>query len=139
MKNSAMSSNASAAAPVERRAPRQRAFLSARLVYLDGAISFDCSVTQFSATGAKINIKEDVNLPERFIVEIPQRRVKTEARLVRREADSIAIAFEAEADRFEASPAALRERIRLLEAENRMLRATCQTLNAQLAKDSGSY
>jgi len=135
MKNSTMPSKALP----ERRAPRQRAFLSAKLVYLDNSISIDCSVTQISATGAKINVKEDVNLPERFRLEIPLRRVKTEARLVRREAESIAVAFGTEAEPFESSPSALSQRIRVLEAENRMLRATCQALNEQLAKASGCY
>jgi len=138
MKNSTRPSNA-LAGPPDRRAPRQRAFLSAKLVYLDSSISIDCSVTHISATGAKINIKEDVNLPERFLVEIPLRRVKTEARLVWRDADSIAVAFGSEARPFETSPSALSQRIRVLEAENRMLRATCQSLNEQLAKASGCY
>ena len=79
-----------------RRAPRQRAFLTARLVYPDGSVSVEGLVTQISEIGAKINLAEDVNLPERFRVEIPQRRLQREARLVRRDADSVAVAFETE-------------------------------------------
>lgn len=110
-----------------RRAPRQRAFLRARISHLDGSISFEGSVTQISQTGARVTLSATDNLPERFRIEIPQRRIDVAARLVRRDAEGAAVAFEiAEAG------ASLMDRLRVLEAENRMLRATCEALTAQL-------
>lgn len=122
-----------------RRAPRQRAFLRAKISYLDGAISFDCVVTQISSTGAKINLAEGVTLPERFRVEIAGKNINRIARLVRREPDGAALSFVDETEAPDWTLTALNERLRVLEAENKMLRANCDKLAAQIQRANASY
>jgi hypothetical protein len=122
-----------------RRAPRQRAFLRAKLSYHDGAIAFDCVVNQISSNGAKIVLSENVALPERFRIEISQKNIDRTATLVRRDADGAAIAFVAAEEAEDASESALQLRLRLLEAENKMLRANCDALLVQLERSKASY
>ena len=122
-----------------RRAPRQRAFLRAKLSYRDGAISFGCVVTQISATGAKINLPEELTLPERFRIEVAGKNIDRAAKLVRRDAEGAAIAFVDEDAGVELTMPALKERLRVLEAENKMLRANCDALAAQLTRANASY
>jgi hypothetical protein len=121
----------------ERRAPRQRAFLRAKLAYLDGSVTYDCAVVQLSATGARLAVTEAANIPDHFHIEIPQKRFSATARLVRRDPEGAAIAFE-NAGR-DAAPHALLARLRELEAENKALRETCKTLMQQLDSQSACY
>ena len=130
---------ASSSKAENRRGLRQRAFLRGKLSYLDGAISFDCVVTQISSTGAKISLKEGVSLPERFRIEIAVRQIDSKARLVRRDAEGAAIAFVDDDELVEANLPALKERLRMMEAENKMLRANCDALAAQLERSKASY
>ena len=123
----------------DRRAPRQRAFLRAKLSYPDGSISFECSVVQISATGAKLALTDDAQLPERFRIEIPQRRIDCLARAARRDADSIAVAFDAAEEAAPAGHAALLRKIQTLEAENRALQGRIKTLTARLEGADANY
>ena len=122
-----------------RRAPRQRAFLRAKIAYIDGSITFDCSVTQISESGLRIMVTKDVNIPDRVRIDVPQKRLSTLARLVRRDSESAALAFEAEPTPTEANIPMLLERIRLLEAQNKMLKATCDSLTAQIESNKSLY
>lgn len=51
-----------------RRAPRQRALLSAKAVYLDGAMSLDCTIVDRSESGARIRATRTALLPKRFFL-----------------------------------------------------------------------
>jgi hypothetical protein len=123
----------------KRRAPRQRAFLRARLSYGDGAIAVDCVVNQISSSGAKIALSENVALPERFRVEIAQKNVDRTAKLVRRDGDGAAIEFIDAEEADDSGEPALQLRLRLLEAENKMLRANCDALLVQLERAKANY
>ena len=72
-------------------------------------------------------------------IDVPQKRLSTLARLVRRDSESAALAFEAEATPTEANIPMLLERIRLLEAQNKMLKATCDSLTAQIESNKSLY
>jgi hypothetical protein len=119
----------------ERRAPRERAFLAANISYNNGSLTLSCTVMQISATGAKINVPAQTNLPEVFQISIPQKSVERRARLIWRRGDTAAIAFAPVAVPVEApadDPAAAR--IGALLAENEKLKARIGKLTAQIAR-----
>jgi hypothetical protein len=121
-----------------RRAARERAFLQARLSFAHGAVSFPCVVTQISATGAKLSVGDEVSVPDRFQLEIPQRGVDCPAEMVWRRNGQVGVVFlapEAPPERWETSLARLRE----LEAENAKLRASLLSLTEQLSRITESY
>jgi PilZ domain len=118
-----------------RRSTRERTFLQARIAFGDGAISSQCTVTQLSSSGARLNVSSSVSLPDRFEIAIPQRGVKFRARLVWRHGDQAGVEFEQldESD-FEPLPEDLPLRIRELEAINAKLRAQIAELTLQVAR-----
>lgn len=124
-----------------RRAQRERTLLQARVSFAGGSMSFPCIVTQISATGAKISVKDETVMPEHFQISIPQRRIDCEARLVWRRAGHAGVAFKlsvgvAAAD---APLDVLQARLQALEAENKAQRATIEKLTAQLSKFREGY
>jgi hypothetical protein len=119
----------------ERRAPRERAFLTARISYSNGAMSTPCTVMQLSATGAKIAVAGTLNLPEIFYIAIAQKSIERRARLVWRRGDVAAVAFlpnEAQAELPAGDDA--HSRIKALQAENEKLKARIGKLTAQIAR-----
>ncbi len=115
-----------------RRAPRERALLQAKVSYAGGSISFTCLVTQISASGAKIAISDQTSLPENFQFCIPQKNIDCGARLVWRRAGHAGVAFKLAPAPETQGPSDDVSRLELLEAENKMLRATIDHLTAQL-------
>lgn len=115
-----------------RAAPRERLFVAARLSYAHGAISMACTVTQFSASGARINLAEAAALPETFDISIPQRDFTCRARLIWRDGGKAGIEFLAEAPPAEATTADYQEKIRLLEALNARFKAQIAEMTTQL-------
>jgi hypothetical protein len=126
-------------ASAERRQPRERAFLQAKLSFADGAVSFPCMAVQISSTGAKLAVDDSVSAPDRFQIEIPQRGIDCPARMVWRRKGHIAVAFEQPDVRppepWDASLARLRE----LEAENEKLRASLLALTEQVSRITDTY
>jgi hypothetical protein len=119
----------------ERRAPRERAFLAARISYGNGAISMPCTVMQISASGARLNLLEAISLPDVFQIAIPQRSVDCRATLVWRRGDVAAVAFQlGEAGEVELTLDAAKARIKALLAENDKLKARVGELSAKLAR-----
>ena len=49
-----------------RSAKRRRVLLGGKIVYGDGAFTYDCSIRDLSASGARIGIPGAVVLPKRF-------------------------------------------------------------------------
>jgi hypothetical protein len=123
----------------ERRAPRERAFLRARVSYASGAVSFPCLVVQISRTGGKLAVADDVTVPDRFQIEIPQRGIDCPAEMVWRRKGQVGVAFlktkAREPEGWEASLKRLRE----LEAENAKLRANLLALTEQVNRITDSY
>jgi hypothetical protein len=102
-------------------------------------MSLDCMITQISETGARIDLKQGVAMPQTFRIVIPQRQIDRSARLVRREPDWAAIAFVEDPSAESTNLDAMRERLHALEVENRALRATCESLTQQLQRLQASY
>jgi len=80
--------------PDARRGKRERTFLPARISFGEGALKADCVVTQFSPSGARINVPAAVALPDRFNIAIPQRGLNCRAKLVWRKDDLAGLEFE---------------------------------------------
>jgi PilZ domain len=120
----------------ERRAPRERAFLTASISYNNGSLTLSCTVMQISATGAKISLPAEINLPEVFQISIPQKSVERRARLIWRRGDMAALAFAPVAPPPVEGPSddSSAARIRALLAENDKLKARIGKLTAQVAR-----
>ena len=102
-------------------------------------MSFSCLVTKISTTGAKISVDDQTAMPEHFQIAIPQRAIDRAARLVWRRAGSAGIAFEAEAEAVSDAAQGSQTRLQALEAENKALRATIESLTARLREFGEGY
>ncbi len=129
-------SSAPADKPVEeRRVQRERTFLPARISFGEsGALSTQCTVTQLSPIGAKLNVPASVTVPDRFDLSIPQRGAIYRARLVWRRGDQAGVEFEAPEQEAAPTVEALQARVRELEATNTKLRARIAELVEQVAR-----
>jgi hypothetical protein len=65
-----------------RRSVRQRAFLAGRIVFHDGAYSYECVVRDMSEGGARIEIPAARMLPRRFYFLTSKEEVAYDAELV---------------------------------------------------------
>jgi PilZ domain len=122
--------------PEERRMARERTFLPARIAFGEnGALSTQCTVTQLSSAGARLNVPASVTLPDRFDIEIPQRGFISRARLVWRKDDHAGVEFDREDDLVDdLRPDELHAKIRDLEATNVKLRAQVAELMQQVSR-----
>ena len=115
---------------------RQRVFLKGRILFNNGASSFDCLVRDFSSTGARLAFSETTTLPDVFDLYIPQKERTYRSTLRWRRADGVGVTFADEmakpvppaatpADDSAAADASLSlllRRVSELEAENAALR-----------------
>jgi hypothetical protein len=113
---------------------RERTFLPARIKFGDGALSTQCTVTQLSSVGARLNISASISMPDRFDIEIPQRGVSSRARLVWRKDDQAGIEFDAPDGASASEAGGPQARIRELEATNAKLRAQISELLIQVKR-----
>ena len=111
-----------------RRAPRERVMLTAKLSFNQGAVSADCVVSNISATGARINVSADVVLAQSMRLLVPQREIDVAVRMVWRRGNLVALAFEPDRSPEKVAPA----REKSLEEENRKLRALLVQMEARL-------
>lgn len=112
-----------------RRSERVRCFLSARILFNNGASTIDCMVKNIAKEGAKIEIAHSLSIPAEFDLLVPQRGRTYRSKMVWRDVDSIGVEF-IEADA--AMSADARATIQQLEAENRKLRAGIAQLTKRL-------
>ena len=113
-----------------RKETRQRVFLKGRIIFNNGASSFDCLVRDLSASGARLVLSDATTLPQVFDLYIPQKDRTYRSILCWRREDGIGIVFEQAArpahaaapDPATAETEALRQRVAELEAENAALR-----------------
>jgi hypothetical protein len=122
--------------PEERRMARERTFLPARIAFGEnGALSTQCTVTQLSSAGARLNVPASVTLPDRFDIAIPQRGFNSRARLVWRKDDHAGVEFDQESELVDdLSPEELHAKIRELETINVKLRAQVAELTQQVSR-----
>jgi hypothetical protein len=114
-----------------RREARQRVFLKGRIMFNNGASTFDCLVRDMSSSGARLVMSDATTLPGTFDLYIPQRDRTYRATLRWRRDDGVGVIFEqaarpaapaAEPAMTEASLAMLLRRVSELETENAALR-----------------
>jgi hypothetical protein len=116
----------------ERGAPRERTFLPARISFGEnGLLSTHCTVTQLSASGARLSVPASTTLPDRFELSVPQRSLATRVRLVWRRGDLAGVQFDDQPEESTA-PEDLQARVRELEAANAKLRARVAELTEQV-------
>ncbi|MEM9734376.1 MAG: PilZ domain-containing protein [Pseudomonadota bacterium] len=76
------------------RAARQRMLKTGKISYSDGAISTQCIIRDMSPTGARLQLVNDIPLPERFNLEIPSEGIVMDCFIRRRDGDQIGVSFE---------------------------------------------
>jgi hypothetical protein len=76
------------------RAVRARTFLKGVVYFNNRGTSVDCTIRDFSDTGAKIEFASLVTVPDLIELHIPQKKRTYPARVTRREAYEIGVAFD---------------------------------------------
>ncbi|MDP4006791.1 PilZ domain-containing protein [Methylobacterium sp. NEAU K] len=127
-----------------RKEGRQRVFLKGRILFNNGASSFDCLVRDMSSSGARLVMSDATTLPESFDLYIPQKDRTYRSTLRWRREDGIGVTFADESRPAapatpdpagaEASVSMLLRRVSELETENAALRR----LLASMAQPGGS-
>ena len=120
-----------------RRAPRERVMLSARLTYQSGAVSVPCVVSQISQSGARITVSADVVLGRTMRLDVPQRNINADVRLVWRRGDMAAVAFETSAPPVKAPASGANKDG--LEQENLRLRELVSQLEQRVKRMTEGY
>lgn len=106
--------------------------LSAKLSYQSGSVSAPCVVLQISENGARISVSADVVLAQTMRLDVPQRNVNAEVRLVWRRGGMAAVAFKTNTPVPKAAPEASSNDV--LEEENRRLRELVIQLEQRLKR-----
>ena len=109
-----------------RRAERVRSFLRARIVFNNNNTSIECTIKNFSAGGAKIELGNTMSIPETFDLEIPQKGRRHRAKLSWRNETAIGVEFIDDERQGESSEV---ERLR---QDNRALREVVAKLTRRL-------
>ena len=112
-----------------RRAERVRSFLRARIIFNNQNSTIDCTIKNFSAFGAKIDLAETTTIPDAFDLEVPQKGRTFRARLSWRDQNAIGVEF------VEDEPVTrdgTDKKVERLERENRMLRNSIAQLTKRL-------
>jgi hypothetical protein len=82
--------------PDRRGGNREKRLLAAKLVYAHGDMITDCSVRNISPTGARVEVSQEITLPEFFTVVRLKDRLINEARMVWRRGGEMGIAWTGE-------------------------------------------
>jgi hypothetical protein len=80
--------------PEARRGQRARTLLGAKIIFSDRASVIDCVVRNISSSGAKLALAAGATgVPDDFELHIPMKYCSYRARLVRRDANGVAVEF----------------------------------------------
>ena len=98
---------------------RQRTFLKGTLYYDNRHASIECVIRDMSDSGARLTFEHPATVPDNVELFIPHKQQTLRARVQRRGANEIGIAFEIDRslDPRRASDAELQQRVETLEAE----------------------
>ena len=110
----------------QRRTPRLRSLIAARIVFNNGQSTFECLIRDLSESGAKLAISALAPVPDTFDLIIPRDNRIHRARAMWRRANELGVRFEEPSSECASPPqseAALRARVRELEAEVTRLQA----------------
>src|SRR3954462_13829819 len=80
----------------QRAAPRKRTLLRGRIEFNNRQSSLDCLIRDLSETGARLTISENVALPRRFDLHIPNRDHAVPVELCWRIRDAAGVRFSSE-------------------------------------------
>ena len=113
---------------------RQRTFLKGTLYYDNRRASIECVVRDISDSGARLTFEHPVTVPDNVELFIPQKQQTLRARVQRRGANEIGIAFEinrSEEPR-RVADAELQQRVETLETEIVALKRLVAKLKAKV-------
>jgi len=77
-----------------RRAPRSRKLLAAKIVLANGTSVIDCTVRDLSASGARLKIDEVALVPGTFVLLIGSEHRREQCRVVWRRPTDLGVLFE---------------------------------------------
>ena len=121
----------------ERRAPRERSMLEARLTWADGVYGAQGAVTQISASGARLRIDGSLALPGIVTIDVPRRSIHRQARIVWRKDGDVGLAFVDTMPLAEGDGSRAQEKLRLLNEDNGRLRGENLHLREELRRLRG--
>jgi PilZ domain len=78
----------------KRRAPRQRTLKGAKIVFKDGAFTYECTVRNLSATGAQLQVAASDGIPNRFQPVFNDRSPTRTCNVVWRSENRVGVVFE---------------------------------------------
>ena len=78
----------------KRRAPHQRTLKGAKIVFKQGAFTYDCTVKNVSATGAQLQVAATDGIPNRFELVYDDRSPTRVCLVIWRSANRLGVAFE---------------------------------------------
>jgi hypothetical protein len=115
-------------------ATRQRTFLKGMLYYDNRRASIECVVRDMSDSGARLTFEHSVTVPDNVELFIPQKQQTLRARVQRRGANEIGIAFEINRsdEPRRAADADLQLRVETLETEIAALKRLVAKLKAKV-------
>jgi PilZ domain-containing protein len=113
---------------------RQRTFLKGTLYYDNRRASIECVIRDMSDSGARLTFEHPVTVPDYVELFIPHKQQTLRARVERRGANDIGIAFEVErsAEPRRASDTELQQRVETLEGEITALKRLVAKLKAKV-------
>ena len=78
----------------KRKAPRQRTLKGAKIVFKDGAFTYECTVRNLSATGAQLLVVATEGIPNRFQLIFADRSPARTCNVAWRSATRLGVAFD---------------------------------------------
>ena len=113
---------------------RHRTFLKGTLYYDNRRASIACVIRDMSDSGARLTFDHPVTVPDQIELAIPNKGQTLRARVQRREANEIGIAFEADRslEPRRAADADLHSRLEVAEAEIATLKRVVAMLRAKI-------
>ncbi len=81
----------------KRKAPRRRVLKQGKIVFADGQRVLDCTIRDFSDTGARLLIANTVGLPDTFHLYEKSSGMLYPAAIAWRQANSVGVAFKGSA------------------------------------------
>ena len=77
----------------KRQAPRRRMLKGALIVFNDRQSTVLCTVRDLSASGARLDVRNSVGVPDRFILLIELDGIEVDCQIVRRKEMEVAVRF----------------------------------------------
>jgi hypothetical protein len=113
---------------------RQRTFLKGTLYYDNRRASIECVVRDISDSGARLTFEHPITVPDNVELFIPQKQQTLRARVQRRGANEIGIAFEINRsdEPRRAADGELQQRVETLETEIAALKRLVAKLKAKV-------